>query len=179
MTWTSGDTDIATVDNSGKVTGVAVGSTTITVTATNGTDDTDDDKTATCVITVLTDEEYYAAAYEVIGRIDALPETSAITTSDSHKTAVTDARNAYDALAEGQKTKVNNYDALVAAETRIADLEKAEEVISIINQIGTVEYTEDCKNKIDAAKEAYDALNENQKPLVTNYDKLMQTIYAR
>ncbi len=49
---TSSNKTVATVDNSGKVIAVAAGTTIITVTATNGTDDTADDKTATCEVTV-------------------------------------------------------------------------------------------------------------------------------
>ena len=51
VTWSSSDTDVATVEN-GVVTAVGSGTANITVTATNGTDDTSDDKTATCAVTV-------------------------------------------------------------------------------------------------------------------------------
>ena len=51
VTWTSSDESVATVAN-GVVTAVAAGTATITATATNGTDDTSDDKTATCTVTV-------------------------------------------------------------------------------------------------------------------------------
>ena len=53
VTWSSGNTSVATVDANGKVTAVAEGTATITVTATNGTVETSDDKTATCVVTVV------------------------------------------------------------------------------------------------------------------------------
>jgi len=46
ITWTSNNTDIATVDASGKVTAVKKGSATITVTTENS------NKTATCAVTV-------------------------------------------------------------------------------------------------------------------------------
>ena len=46
VTWSSGDVNIATVDNAGKVTAVAAGTATITVTTTDGS------KTATCAVTV-------------------------------------------------------------------------------------------------------------------------------
>jgi len=46
VTWTSSANDIATVDNTGKVTGVSAGTATITVTTSDGS------KTATCAITV-------------------------------------------------------------------------------------------------------------------------------
>jgi hypothetical protein len=45
-------------------------------------------------------------------------------------------------------------------------------VINAIDAIGTVEPTAECKAKIDAARAAYDALTDEQKALVTNYDKL-------
>ncbi|SEB06283.1 Listeria/Bacterioides repeat-containing protein [Pseudobutyrivibrio sp. ACV-2] len=51
VTWSSSDTAVATVEN-GVVTAVGSGTANITVTATNGTDDTSDDKTATCAVTV-------------------------------------------------------------------------------------------------------------------------------
>ena len=55
VTWTSSDDGVATVAD-GVVTGVAPGQATITVTATNGTDDSSDDKTATCTVTVAEKE---------------------------------------------------------------------------------------------------------------------------
>ena len=52
VTWTTSDANVATVAD-GVVTAVAAGTATITATATNGTpDDTSDDKTATCAVTV-------------------------------------------------------------------------------------------------------------------------------
>ena len=52
------------------------------------------------------------------------------------------------------------------------DQEAADAVIALINAIGTVEYTDACKAKIDAARAAYDALTAEQKELVTNYSTL-------
>ena len=51
VAWSSDNESVATVSD-GVVTAVAEGTATITVTATNGTDDTSDDKTATCTVTV-------------------------------------------------------------------------------------------------------------------------------
>ena len=52
VTWMSSNTDVATVDEDGVVTFVGGGTATITATATNGTTDAADDKTATCEVTV-------------------------------------------------------------------------------------------------------------------------------
>ncbi|MBQ6420441.1 MAG: leucine-rich repeat protein, partial [Clostridia bacterium] len=53
-------------------------------------------------------------------------------------------------------------------------------VEALIDAIGTVELTDDCKAKIDAAKAAYDALSDELKELVTNYTTLTdaETTYA-
>ena len=62
VTWSSDNTSVATVDANGKVTAASAGTATITVTATNGTDDTSDDKTATCAVTVTAEQPVTVAA---------------------------------------------------------------------------------------------------------------------
>lgn len=52
VSWTTSNDAVATVDANGVVTAVSAGTATITATATNGTEDTSDDKTATCTVTV-------------------------------------------------------------------------------------------------------------------------------
>ncbi|MBQ6502882.1 MAG: Ig domain-containing protein, partial [Flexilinea sp.] len=52
LVWKSSDEKVATVDENGKVTAVGKGTATITVTATNDTEDTGDDKTAEITVTV-------------------------------------------------------------------------------------------------------------------------------
>ena len=47
------------------------------------------------------------------------------------------------------------------------------EVIAMIDSIGEVEYTEDCKNALDSVREAYEALNELEKDRVYNYGELI------
>ena len=82
------------------------------------------------------------------------------------------ARESYDGLTPEQKALVTNYDILTAAEARYADLGAADEVKTLIDTIGDVAYSTESKGKIDAAREAYDALSAKQKALVTNYETL-------
>lgn len=105
--------------------------------------------------------------------IDAIGET---VTLDSEE-VITIARNAYDALTEGEKAKVTNYAELTAAENKLAQLKldatnkaAADAVTAKISSIGTV--TKDSETAIKTAREAYDALTAEQRALVSNYDVL-------
>ena len=128
------------------------------------------------------------AADDVIAKITAIGE---VAYNETSKGLIDAARNAYTALTEDQKALVNNYEVLTTAETTYANLKAAAEkaaadkaaaddVIAKINAIGEVAYTEACKNLIDAARNAYTALTEDQKALVTNLSVLTdaETAYA-
>ena len=121
-----------------------------------------------------------AAADEVIEKINAI---GTVEYTEASKTKIDAAREAYNALTDTQKALVTNYETLSAAEARYAELKAAAEqeaadqaaadaVIAKIDTIGTVEYTEASKAKIDVAREAYNALTDAQKALVTNYETL-------
>ena len=117
-----------------------------------------------------------AVADSVIALIDAIGTV----TLDS-KAAIEAARTAYDALTNEQKVLVANYEILTAAEASLkalqdatdkaaADKATADAVTEKIAAIGTV--TLDSKTAIEAARAAYDALSDEQKALVTNYEIL-------
>ena len=119
-------------------------------------------------------------ANAVINKINAIGK---VEYTDACKDKIHDASTAYEALTEDQKTLVTNldvlttakqtYDALKAAADKFAaDKDKADAVIAKINAIGKVEYTYACKDKIDEANNAYNALTADQKALVTNLDVL-------
>ena len=116
---------------------------------------------AVCVVTVVSPDEL--AAQPVIDQIAAIGTV----TKDS-KTAIEAARSTYDALTDGQKAAVKNYQVLVDAEAALANILEneaaAQAVADQINAIGTV--TKDSKTAIDAARSAYDALTDEQKALV-------------
>ncbi|MBR1624921.1 MAG: hypothetical protein IJ676_04175, partial [Clostridia bacterium] len=82
------------------------------------------------------------------------------------------ARESYDGLTAEQKALVLNYNVLTAAEVRYADLGAADEVKTLVDAIGDITYSTESKDKIDAAREAYDALTADQKALVINYGTL-------
>ena len=79
---------------------------------------------------------------------------------------------------DDEKTPQENKEAVDAAAKPYIDRIDALRAVAAnaveekINAIGTVEYTDTCKAKIDAARAAYDALTGAQKALVKNYDVL-------
>ena len=121
------------------------------------------------------------AADAVIAKINAIGTV----TLDS-KSAIDEARKAYDGLTKAQQAKVSNYAALTAAETTYAklvadkaDQDAADAVIAKIDAIGTV--TLKSKKAIDAARKAYDGLTKAQQARVSNYAALTtaETAYAK
>ncbi len=121
-----------------------------------------------------------AIANAVIEKINTIGK---VEYTDACKSKIDDASSAYNALTADQKSLVTNLDVLTtaqqtydnlktAAEKLAADKAKADPVITKINAIGKVEYTDACKNKIDDASKAYETLTDDQKALVTNLDVL-------
>ena len=121
-----------------------------------------------------------AAADAVIAKINAI---GTVAYTAESKAKIDAARTAYNALTEAQKALVSNYGTLTTAESTYstqkaaadeaaANQAAANAVITKISAIGTVEYTTECKAKIDAARTAYDALTQAQKDLVSNYGTL-------
>ena len=120
-----------------------------------------------------------------IKSVEALIDAIGTVTLDS-KSAIDEARKAYDKLTAEQQAKVSNYAALTAAETTYAklvqdktDQDAADAVIAKINAIGTV--TLKSKKAIDEARAAYDKLTAEQQAKVSNYATLTaaETTYAK
>jgi hypothetical protein len=103
----------------------------------------------------------YTTAINLINAIGAVNTNSG--------TAIASARNAYEALNGADKALVTNYQTLVDAET-VYDGIKSGEVIALIDAIGEV--TLDSEAAVTQAENAYNALTDAQKSLVTNTDKL-------
>lgn len=118
-----------------------------------------------------------AAAKNVDDLIDAIGD---VTLTDDCKAKIDAARKAYDALTDAQKALVSKLDILTDAEAKLAQLKKeaadkaaVDDVIAKIDAIGKVKLDKDSKAKITAARAAYDALDDELKAQVTNYNTLL------
>ena len=102
--------------------------------------------------------------------VEKLIDAIGTVTLDSEET-IKAARDAYDALTDAQKEQVGNYQTLLDAEAKLADLQAADAVEKLIDAIGTV--TLDSEETIKAARDGYDALTDAQKAQVGNYQTLL------
>ena len=119
-------------------------------------------------VTIVTGSAIDEETANVIALIDVIGEV----TLDS-ETAIETARAAYDALTDAQKAQVGNYDVLTAAEAALAELKEAAAIRQAIDWIDAIgEVTLNSGDAIQAAREAYDALTDEQQEKVTNYEVL-------
>lgn len=122
-----------------------------------------------CVVTVVDDE-----IRAVMDHIDGIG-----TVTEDSGSIIAAARNSFDALDAAKQKLVTNYDVLIASETAYQNIlagkeeqKKAEETMALIDAIGTV--TENSGDAITAARNAYDALTDAQKTLVSNLSVLTE-----
>ena len=94
-------------------------------------------------------------------------------TLDSEE-AIQAARAAYDALSDQRKAQVSNYDVLLAAEKKLAQLqdEAVAHVEELIDAIGQPVIPAS-RAAVEAARAAYDALGQKLQERVGNYDVLL------
>ncbi len=104
---------------------------------------------------------------QVMDAIDSLPEI--ITLRDEK--AVQAARAAYKALTDAQKAQVKNIDKLIRAETAIRDRKAAAKVETAISWLPDTVSLGD-REDVQAARDAYNTLSQEQKALVGNLSKL-------
>lgn len=120
--------------------------------------------------------------------MDKIAAIGTVTLTPECKAKINAAKTLYETLTEDQKKQVTNASVLTKAEADYKTLEEggsisdgneadkaaAKTVIDKIAAIGTVAYTVECKGKIDLARNAYNALTNAQKALVTNYNLLTE-----
>ena len=111
--------------------------------------------------------------------IDGIGDPASVEYTPEYKESINEAKAAYDALlSDTDRALVTNHDKL------LEDIERYEELKLVdvhavegkISAIGAVSYTAECKAKIDLALNAYNRLDADQKPLVSNYNVLLAAI---
>ena len=100
--------------------------------------------------------------------IDALPDVDDVTEAD--RADIEAAREAYEALSDADK-KLMYINKLNAVEIQI-DKNKAAEVIKLIDAIGEVDDSDECRDRIQAARDAYNDLTDNQRRFVENFNDM-------
>ena len=139
---------------------------------------TNADKLTAAINKIADLEKDKDAADKVIALIDAI---DAEITLDSEE-GITNARTAYDALTPAQKALISaeKLEVLTNAEAELkgikADKAAADNVIKMIDDICASEITVGSRAAIDAAKKAYDELNDNGRKFVgeDKYNELLE-----
>ena len=85
------------------------------------------------------------------------------------KEKITNAKVAYNALTDAQKSFVTGFDTLTKKEKSYTNIDRT---YRVINNIESVELTNESNSKIAAARASYDGLSEEEKNLVPNLNKL-------
>ena len=119
-----------------------------------------------------TDEEKIA---EVEAAIDLIPST--VTLDSECVNAINSASAMYNALSSNLQSQVTNADKLTSAIATLDTL-RVNNVVSLIEKIGTVSVENDYLTEITAAREAYNALSTANQAKVTNYQKLVDAEIA-
>lgn len=121
---------------------------------------------------ILSDNLAASAVIEAIENIGKLTYNGG--TNDSLED-IELAEGLYQSLTKDQKAIVDsvNYDTLVGDR---ASYDRAGVVVELIEDIGEVKYDEETKNQLDAARTAYDALSEEEKALVGDYNNTYKTL---
>lgn len=121
------------------------------------------------IIVVMTNRLTPEEQVEVNKAISAINEIGEVTLNS--KQTIEDADIVYNGLSDKCKKHVDNYKDLSTAKETY-DLLRAQAVIELIDDIDSSNVTEQESSKIQNADFSYNALSEDQKKLVTNYEKL-------
>ncbi|MBP3627473.1 MAG: hypothetical protein J6J39_05485 [Clostridia bacterium] len=114
----------------------------------------------------------YRNAPKVIDYIDAIGDVTADATCLAK---IEKAETAYALLSADEQAKVTNHATLTAARVSYDELIANADVTEVVNKIaaiGTVDASDECLAKIEAAEDAYAALAPEKQAKVTNYSTL-------
>ena len=115
---------------------------------------------------VLTQAENEYKTYAVDGCIQLINNIGTVTLDSAE--AISLARTAYNALTTAQQAEVTNYQTLEAAEAKLNNLVKADDVDK---KLAAIELTAQ-QAELKAVIDAYNALTADQKALIVNTEKL-------
>ena len=175
ISWKSDDPAVANVDSTGKVTALTAGSTTIRATVVEA-DGRDYLYNASCKVTVTGQEAN--TAEKTTEAINNLPSASDVKPED--KNAIEQAKEQYDNLPKSEQEKVapevvqKLNDAIAALESALEkkeaeDTAAAKAVTDLINALPSADQiTEANKDAVQAAKEAFEKLTDDQKAKLDN-----------
>lgn len=107
-------------------------------------------------------EDLYEAVDEAVSTVNSI---GALSYSDTTKSSITSARSAYDSLSSAEKAIFP-----ASSLTSLENNEAAYSVIEAIYAIGEVTNSNASADAIEAAREAYDALTDEQKELIASDD---------
>lgn len=144
VTWKSGDESVARVDETGKVTAVAAGTATITATATNGTEDKADDKTATCSVTVNEKEhthEWGEPSYKWAGDNSTVTATRMCNKCNGVETEKVETSSAVAKLATCTEKGKTTYTATFKNKEFKTQTETVEDIDALGHRWGEATYT--------------------------------------
>ena len=108
--------------------------------------------------------EYLEDAIAVVDVMEEINSVKNAGYSDKDKQNIDNARKDYNALTDTQKGMFP-FESI----NLLINIEKVYPIMIMINQIGTVQYTSEYKEKLDNAKNVYNELNDQEKALVRNY----------
>ena len=113
--------------------------------------------------------------YDRIRNVSDLIQRLETVTLDS-KDDIAAAESAYEALSSTEKQSIQNHDILVDARARYDSLSRIDAVETAIDAVKSIEKikNEDDLAPYTSAKEAYDALADDEKSLVQNYNILTE-----
>jgi len=110
--------------------------------------------------------------------IKAIDKIGKVEYSDECLERIEDAEELYNNLEDRLKPEVTNAYMIDVAkqnyESAKQDAEAVENVIDKIDNLGEMSYTQDALDRLEDAQDAYDALRDDLKPLVTNYQALVE-----
>ena len=131
-----------------------------------------DEFTATCKVKVVLPEDQQAA-YDLQKKIESWCELDPIADRADYVGMGLEIQETWETFTDAQKKLVGGYNAYFAEHAdeinkMAGDDSAVDNVKKLISAIGKISYNDGCKERIDAARKAYDALTADQRNLIND-----------